>query len=54
MNKPLDSLLKYLFLLDTPLDLSQTLNSFSLKGVKCSLKILTSSGMLQGSYTCQK
>jgi hypothetical protein len=54
MNKPLDYYLKYFFLSNPSLDLSQTLNSFTLESVKCSFKILTSSGLLQGSYICRK
>jgi len=53
MNKLLDFLLKYFFLLDPSLDLSQTLNNFSL-GVKCSFKISASLGLLQRSYICRK
>jgi hypothetical protein len=54
MNKPLDSCFKYLFLSNPPLDLSQTLNSFSLGGVEYPPKNSASLGLLQGSYTCWK
>ncbi len=51
MTKPLDF---YLIYSNPPLDLCQTLNSYSLGGVEGSFKISTSSGLLQGSYTCWK
>jgi hypothetical protein len=54
MNKPLDFLLKYLFLLNPLLDLSQTSNTFSLEGVERSFKISPSLGLLQGNYICRK
>jgi len=54
MNKPLDYLLKYFFLIDPPLDLFQISKRFSFKSVKCSLKISTSSGLIQWNYTCRK
>jgi hypothetical protein len=52
MNKPLDFLLKYFFLLDPLLDLFQTSKSFSLEGVKSSLKISALSKLLQRNYIC--
>jgi hypothetical protein len=54
MNKLLDSYLNSYSSQIYLLDLSQILNSFNLEGVKCSLKISTSSDLLQGSYTCRK
>jgi hypothetical protein len=54
MTKPLDSYLKYFFLSNPLLDLSQTFNSFNLGGVKCFCKISGSLGLLQGSYTYRK
>jgi hypothetical protein len=54
MTKPLDFYFKMLFLSNSPLDLCQTFFKISLGGVKGSLKILASSRLLQGSYTCQK
>jgi hypothetical protein len=51
MNKPLDSLLKKLFLLDPLLDLFQTSNNFSLC-VEFSFQISASLELLQGNYTC--
>jgi hypothetical protein len=54
MNKPLDFLLKYLFLLNPLLDLSQTSNTFSLEGVERSFKFSPSLGLLQGNYICRK
>jgi hypothetical protein len=52
MNKLLDFYLKYFFLSNSVLDLSQTLTSLSLTCVKCSFKISRSLGLLQGSYIC--
>ncbi len=54
MTKSLDFLLKWLFLLNPPLNLSQTSKKINLGSVECSLKILTSLGLLQGSYICRK
>jgi hypothetical protein len=54
VKKPLDSYFKQLFFSNPPLDLSQTLNNFSLRGVECSPKISASSDLLQGNYTCRK
>jgi len=53
MNKPLNFLLKKLFLLDPPLDLFKTSNNFSLEVIKHSFKILISLGLQQGSYICR-
>jgi hypothetical protein len=54
MTTPLDFYFKMLFLSNPLLDLCQTFLKISLGGVKGSLKILASSRLLQGSYTCQK
>jgi hypothetical protein len=54
MNKPLDSYFKYFFLSNPLLDFFQDLNNFNLRSVKCSLKISTSLGLLQGELHLPK
>ncbi len=49
MTKPLDFYFKQLFLSNPPLDLCQTLKSFSLGGVEGSFKISASSSYCKGA-----